>query len=175
MNSPQVILVNEYDQEIGQMEKMEAHEKGLLHRAFSVFIFNSEGEMLLQKRALHKYHSPGLWTNSCCSHPYPNEKVYDAANRRLSEEMGMSTDLNFAFSFQYKAEFDNGLIEHEYDHVFIGKTDQTPKLNPEEVAEFKYISIDELIQDIEINPDDYTPWFKICLNEVLNKTSSVAV
>lgn len=175
MNSPQVILVNEYDQEIGQMEKMEAHEKGLLHRAFSVFIFNSEGEMLLQKRALHKYHSPGLWTNSCCSHPYPNENVYDAANRRLNEEMGMSTDLNFAFSFQYKAEFDNGLIEHEYDHVFIGRTDQAPKLNPEEVAEFKYISIDELIQDIEINPDDYTPWFKICLNEVLNKTRSVAV
>lgn len=175
MNSPQVILVNEYDQEIGQMEKMEAHEKGLLHRAFSVFIFNSEGEMLLQKRALHKYHSPGLWTNSCCSHPYPNENVYDAANRRLNEEMGMSTDLNFAFSFQYKAEFDNGLIEHEYDHVFIGRTDQAPKLNPEEVAEFKYISIDELIQDIEINPDNYTPWFKICLNEVLNKTRSVAV
>lgn len=175
MNSPYVILVDEFDQSIGQMEKLEAHEKGLLHRAFSVFIFNSEGKMLLQRRALHKYHSPGLWTNCCCSHPFPGESTIDAANRRLDEEMGMKCEINFAFAFKYKAEFDNGLVEHEYDHVFIGKTDQMPSINPDEVAEFKYVDVHELIAEVDKHPDDFTPWFKICLKEVLSQTKSIAV
>ncbi|MDG2505941.1 MAG: isopentenyl-diphosphate Delta-isomerase, partial [Crocinitomicaceae bacterium] len=128
----EVQLVDTQDNPNGSMEKLEAHEKGLLHRALSVLIINTKKEILLQRRALGKYHSPGLWTNTCCSHPYPGENPTEAANRRLKEEMGMVADLEFAFKFQYKCDFDNGLIEHELDHVFIGETDDTPHLNTDE-------------------------------------------
>ena len=129
-----IILVNEEDVQVGTMEKMEVHERGLLHRAFSVFIFNKAGEMLLQQRALSKYHSGGLWTNACCSHPRPGEKTEDAAARRLFEELGFGTELRFAFSFTYKAAFDNGLTEHEFDHVFVGHFDGPLRPDPKEVA-----------------------------------------
>lgn len=164
----EVILVDKDDNQLGIMEKIEAHEKALLHRAFSVFIFNTKGEMLLQRRALHKYHSPGLWTNTCCSHPKPNESALDAANRRLIEEMNMEAKLDYLFKFTYKTEFDNGLTEHEIDHVFKGITDIQPIPNPEEVDSFKYISIKDLKNDIIDNPNNYTSWFKICLKEVLS-------
>jgi len=162
----EVILVNDKDQEIGKMEKLEAHQKGLLHRAFSIFIFNTKGELLLQKRALHKYHSPGLWTNTCCSHPKPNETNLEAANRRLKEEMGMKADLSHAFHFIYHVEFENGLIEHEFDHVFYAYSDEIPKINPDEVHEYKYISNDELLKDMDLNPKTYTEWFKLCYDQL---------
>ena len=164
----QVVLVDQQDNVTGFMEKMEAHQKGLLHRAFSIFIFNSNNELLLQQRALSKYHSGGLWTNTCCSHPRKNETFIDAANRRLKEEMGMSCTLEKAFSFIYKAHLDKGLIEHELDWVFIGKSNKQPKLNPNEVENYKYISLEDLNMDIKQNPGSYTEWLKICLNE-LNK------
>ncbi|MDP4845544.1 MAG: isopentenyl-diphosphate Delta-isomerase, partial [Salibacteraceae bacterium] len=143
-----VILVNENDQAIGTMEKMEAHEKALLHRAFSVFIFNSKNEMLIHQRAFSKYHSGGLWTNACCSHPRENETAEQAAHRRLEEEMGFDCDINHQFSFVYKAELDQGLTEHEFDHVFTGIYESEIKPNPEEVAAFKYISISDLKKDL---------------------------
>ena len=147
-------------------KKWKAHEKGLLHRAFSVFIFNSNNELLLQQRAISKYHSGGLWTNTCCSHPRKNEKFIDAANRRLVEEMGMSVELEKAFSFTYKADLDHNLIEHELDWVFIGKSDDLPVINKEEVESYKYINFQDLVKDIDDNPDVYTEWLKICLNKV---------
>jgi isopentenyl-diphosphate delta-isomerase len=161
-----VILVNEDDVAVGEMEKLKAHEDGLLHRAFSVFIFNTKGELLLQQRALHKYHSGGKWTNTCCSHPRPNESTADAAARRLKEEMNLSCDLYYEFGFIYKAEFENGLIEHEYDHVYFGTTDMLPLPNVSEVADWKYVQITELDEDIAKNSDDYTPWFKICFRRI---------
>ncbi len=162
-----VILVDEQDNELGTMEKMEAHEKGLLHRAFSVFTFNSKGELMLQRRALHKYHSGGLWTNTCCSHPRKGEATIDAAHRRLMEEMGFDCELKEVFDFIYKRKLDKGLTEHELDHVFIGTFDGEPQINPDEVHEFKHIGLDDLIEDVEKNPDIYTEWFKICLKETL--------
>ena len=165
----QVILVDENDQAIGLMEKMEAHEKGLLHRAFSIFLFNSKGEMLLQKRAASKYHSPNLWTNTCCSHPRDNESVLDGASRRLAEEMGMTCELRHAFHFIYKVAFDQGLYEHELDHVLIGTTDLVPVINPEEVEEFTYQTTDYILDQIKKYPEQYTEWFKICLTEVLKQ------
>ena len=161
-----VILVNSNDQRLGAMEKMEAHEKGVLHRAFSVFIFNSGGKMLLQKRAEEKYHSPGLWTNTACSHPRTGEKTPDAAHRRLIEEMGFDCEIEEAFSFTYKAEVGQGLTEHEFDHVYTGISNTIPVPNPEEVSDFKYVDISWLARDVEENPDDYTVWFKIALKEV---------
>ena len=158
-----VILVNEQDQEIGQMEKLEAHQKGLLHRAFSVFVFNDKNELLIQQRAIGKYHSEGLWTNTCCSHPSPEETLEQAANRRLYEEMGMVCTVKRAFSFLYRAEFENGLVEHELDHVLIGYTNNPPLLNPEEAQAYKWISLDELEKDIAQHPEKYTIWFKIIL------------
>jgi isopentenyl-diphosphate Delta-isomerase len=157
----QVILVNEQDEAIGVMEKMEAHEKALLHRAFSVFLFNKEGLMLLQQRALTKYHSPGLWTNACCSHPNPEEAVMDAALRRLHEELGFTTKVEKAFHFMYKAVFDNGLTEHEFDHVFVGVYDGDMQLNKEEVSAITYKSMNEIAADLEAVPHVYTEWFKI--------------
>ena len=145
----QVQLVDNQDNPIGVMEKLLAHEKGELHRALSVIILNSKKELLLQRRALGKYHSPGLWTNTCCSHPYPEEDALEAAKRRLQEEMGMSADLKFLFKFLYKCDFDNGLIEHELDHVFIGTTDQTPHLNTDEAMAFSWVSIEELETNIK--------------------------
>ena len=157
----EVILVNGFDEPIGSMEKMEAHEKALLHRAFSVFLFNKKGEMLLQKRAATKYHSPSLWTNACCSHPMPGEETKAAALRRLEEELGFTTSINKAFHFTYKAVFDNGLTEHEFDHVFIGEYEGGMKLNTEEVSEVCYKNMAEIKADIEHNAGDYTEWFKI--------------
>lgn len=163
-----VILVNDKDQPLGAMEKMEAHEKGVLHRAFSVFVFNSEGQILLQKRAEEKYHSPGLWTNTCCSHPRTGEKTDAAAHRRMVEEMGFNCELEEAFSFVYKSAVGNGLTEHEYDHVFVGTSDQVPKPNPEEVSDWKYADVDWVVQDMEENPDHYTVWFVIAMAELRN-------
>lgn len=161
-----VILVDEQDNPVGTMGKMEVHEKALLHRAFSVFIFNTKGEMLLQKRAATKYHSGGLWTNACCSHPKPGEDTRAAAEKRLEEEMGFNTDLQEAFSFIYKAPFQNGLTEHEFDHVFIGTYEGAINPNPEEVSDYLYQSIDHLKNAISKNPAEYTEWFKIALPQL---------
>jgi isopentenyl-diphosphate delta-isomerase len=163
-----VILVDETDKEIGTEEKMKTHKEAKLHRAFSIFVFNSKGEMLLQKRAKSKYHSGGLWSNACCSHPRPGEDTMQAAHRRLMEEMGFDCDLQEAFNFIYKANLDHSLTEYEYDHVFIGKYDGKIKLNPEEAEDFKWISIDVLKENIEKHPEKYTVWFKCALIEVLN-------
>jgi isopentenyl-diphosphate Delta-isomerase len=157
----QVILVNPQDEPIGVMEKMEAHQKGLLHRAFSVFIFNTKGEMLLQQRAITKYHSGGLWTNTCCSHPAPGESTAAAASRRLQEEMGFQTPLKESFSFLYKTPFDNGLTEHEIDHVFIGEYEAAIEPNPAEVEAYEYRSMDSIKAAIEHTPQLFTSWFKI--------------
>ncbi len=156
-----VILVNENDEQIGLMPKMEAHKKALLHRAFSVFVFNSKNELMLQQRALHKYHSPGLWTNTCCSHQRDGETNLDAGSRRLEEEMGFITPLKETTSFIYKAPFDNGLTEHELDHIMVGYYEGEPKINPDEVAAWKWMLLEDVKQDIAYNPDDYTAWFKI--------------
>lgn len=168
----EVVLVDEMDNAIGTAEKLKAHQSGELHRAFSIFIFNSKGEMLLQQRAKDKYHSGGLWTNACCSHPRPNEETKEAAVRRLEEELDMRTELSFLFSFQYKAGFENGLIEHELDHVFVGTTDDLPGLNPDEAMDYRYIATDELLNDISVHPDNYTFWFKEVVEKVINKYKS---
>lgn len=160
-----VILVDENDNQIGLMEKIEAHEKALLHRAFSVFVYNNNNELMIQQRALHKYHSPGLWTNTCCSHQREGENNIEAGKRRLFEEMGFSTELEETISFIYKAPFDNGLTEHEYDHILVGKYNQDPQPNPEEVSDWKWIGLDKLKQDIELNPSHYTEWFKIIFHK----------
>lgn len=165
----QLILVDQHDKEIGIEEKIKAHKEGKLHRAFSVFILNSKGQLMLQKRANDKYHSGGLWTNTCCSHPRPGEPVESAAIRRLSEEMGFSCPLKELFSFIYKTGFDNGLMEHEFDHVFVGTYDGQPKINPGEVAEYKWIGIKELLKDMEENPQNYTFWFKEIMKKVGTK------
>lgn len=156
-----VILVNENDQEIGKMEKQEAHEKGLLHRAFSVFVFNNKHQLLLQQRALTKYHSAGLWTNTCCSHPRVGETIEQAAHRRLQEEMGFDCDLSIRTSFIYKAEFENGLTEHELDYILVGNYEAAININPDEVASYKWVDIDWLKTDMKLNPADYTAWFTI--------------
>jgi isopentenyl-diphosphate delta-isomerase len=161
INLSQVILVNDSDEEVGVMDKMEAHEKGLLHRAFSIFIFNAAGEMLLQQRALDKYHSGGLWTNACSSHPMPGEETAAAASRRLVEEMGFSTELLPAFTFTYKTSFDNGLAEHEVDHVFTGQFDGPIHPDATEVNNFSYQSIPAIREAIQKEPHLYTSWFKI--------------
>ncbi len=161
-----VILVDEMDGEIGRMEKMEVHKKALLHRAFSVFIFNDKGEMLIQKRALNKYHSAGLWTNACCSHPQPGDETLVAAAKRLQEEMGFTTNLVKAFDFIYKAPFDNGLTEYEFDHVFVGTYQGKIVANPDEVADFCYMSLDAIKNSMESHADKYTVWFQIAFPEV---------
>jgi len=157
----QVILVNEQDEELGLMPKMEAHEKAVLHRAFSVFVLNDKDELMLQQRAGHKYHSPMLWTNTCCSHQRKGEQNIQAGKRRLQEEMGFECELKELFSFVYKAPFDNGLTEHELDHVMIGRYNGDPVINPEEVESFKWMSLIDVKSDIAVNPQDYTAWFKI--------------
>ncbi|MCK5044908.1 isopentenyl-diphosphate Delta-isomerase [Candidatus Parcubacteria bacterium] len=163
-----IILVDKDDNEIGKGEKMAVHLAGQLHRAFSIFIFNSQGEMMLQRRASTKYHSPGLWTNACCSHPRPGESLEQAAKRRLKEEMGFECDLQKVFSFIYKAKVED-LTEHEFDHVFIGKFDQEPVLNKEEADGWKWIELKQLIEDIIKNPKEYTCWFKIILTKLYDK------
>jgi isopentenyl-diphosphate delta-isomerase len=165
----QVILVDEQDNEIGTMEKMQAHVEGRLHRAISVFIFNGRGEMLLQQRAAGKYHSPLLWTNACCSHPRPGEATADAAHRRLNEEMGITCNLFEVFSFTYKAEMDGGLTEHEYDHVFLGISNAEPRPRADEAAAWKHVRMQELQEDMKKEPAKYTAWFRICMNEHLQQ------
>ena len=165
MIEEKVILVNENDEQIGLMPKMEAHEKALLHRAFSVFIFNNENELMLQQRALNKYHSPGLWTNTCCSHQRDGETNLEAGKRRLQEEMGFVTNLKETTSFIYKAPFDNGLTEHEYDHVMVGYYNDDPEVNPEEVASWKWASLEVVKVDIISHPHLYTEWFKIIFDK----------
>lgn len=161
MIEEKVILVDENDNQLGLMPKMEAHEKALLHRAFSVFIFNKKNELMLQQRALHKYHSPGLWTNTCCSHQREGEQNIEAGKRRLEEEMGFVTDLNETTSFIYKAPFDNGLTEHELDHIMVGYFEDNPNINPDEVADWKWMPLEDVKTDISNHPELYTAWFKI--------------
>ncbi len=164
-----VILVNDKDQVLGTMEKMEAHRKGLLHRAFSVFVFNEKNELMLQRRALHKYHSGGLWTNTCCSHPREGESYIAAAHRRLPEEMGFDCELMPTFQFIYKAELDKGLTEHELDQVFFGFSDEKPVVNRDEVHEYRYISLDLLDKEMTDQPELYTEWFKIIYQKVKDR------
>ena len=160
-------MVDEYDVPIGTMEKIEAHQKALLHRAFSIFIFNTKGEMLLHKRADKKYHSAGLWSNACCSHPQPGENDLTTAQRRLNEEMGFSTKLKKAFDFIYRAPFDNGLTEHEFDHVYLGVYEGAIVLDENEVSEYHYAAPEKIAKDIERNPEKYTVWFTIAFPKVM--------
>ncbi|AUS05905.1 isopentenyl-diphosphate Delta-isomerase [Pseudotamlana carrageenivorans] len=165
MEEEKVILVNEKDEKIGLMPKMEAHEKALLHRAFSVFVFNDKNELMLQQRALDKYHSPGLWTNTCCSHQRDGESNLDAGRRRLQEEMGFEVPLEESISFMYKAPFDNGLTEHEYDHIMLGTYNGKPNINPDEVASWKWMPLEAVKEDIEKQPEIYTAWFKVIFDK----------
>lgn len=167
-----VVLVDPQDRELGLMEKMEAHQKGVLHRAFSFFIFNSKGEWLLQQRAWDKYHSPGLWTNACCSHPRQGETPAAAATRRLQEEMGLYCQASPAFKFLYRSEFSNALIEHELDHVLIGYSDTPPAPCPDEVASYRYVSLSDLEVEMKQNPAHFTVWFRICFGEIKAKLAA---
>lgn len=165
MKEEHVILVNLKDEQIGTMAKMEAHEKAQLHRAFSVFVFNDKNELMLQQRAAHKYHSPNLWTNTCCSHQRVGESNIEAGKRRLQEEMGFRTELTETISFIYKAPFDNGLTEHEFDHILVGHFNDEPKLNVDEVSNWKWMSLDDVREDMERHPKKYTEWFKIIFDK----------
>lgn len=165
MKEELVILVDEQDNQIGLMPKLEAHQKAVLHRAFSVFIFNDKKQLMLQQRALHKYHSPGLWTNTCCSHQRDGERNIDAGKRRLQEEMGFTAQLRESISFIYKAPFDNGLTEHELDHILLGSSNEVPLINEDEVASWKWMSLEDVEEDIKNNPEIYTAWFKIIFNK----------
>ncbi|MCB0445011.1 MAG: isopentenyl-diphosphate Delta-isomerase [Gelidibacter sp.] len=165
MKEEQVILVNENDEPIGLMPKMEAHEKAVLHRAFSVFIFNANNELMLQQRAAHKYHSPLLWTNTCCSHQRDGETNIEAGKRRLQEEMGFETELKDTISFIYKAPFDNGLTEHEFDHILVGHFNENPTINPDEVANWKWMPLEAVKDDMATHPNLYTEWFKIIFDK----------
>lgn len=167
-----VVLVDKNDKEIGVMPKMEAHEKAVLHRAFSVFVFNKKGELMLQQRAAHKYHSPLLWTNTCCSHQRNGESNINAGIRRLQEEMGFTTSLEEVFSFIYKASFDNGLTEHELDHVMVGYFDDAPNINKDEVEAYKWMPLEDVKNDIDKNPSIYTEWFKIIFKESYEKLTN---
>lgn len=158
-----VILVNEKDEEIGKEEKIKAHKLGLLHRCFSILVFNSSGELLLQKRASGKYHSGGLWSNTCCGHPRPGEDVISAASRRLHEEMGFSCELRKIMVFSYKAKLDHGLTENEFDHVLTGKYDGDPVLNSEEAGGWRFVSLEALEKEINGSPEKFTVWFKIII------------
>ena len=162
-----VILVDEQDTPIGLMEKQAAHVTPHLHRAFSIFIFNSKGELLMQQRALSKYHSPGLWTNTCCSHPRAGETLEEATSRRLMEEMGMSCEMHEVFTFIDKAPVGLGLIEHEFDHVWFGSSDEEPVINRDEVEAWKYMDLDDISADMKKHPESYTEWFKISFDEIM--------
>ncbi len=168
MGEEKVILVNEKDEQLGLMPKLEAHEKAVLHRAFSVFVLNKNGELMLQQRAAHKYHSPMLWTNTCCSHQRDGESNLEAGKRRLFEEMGFVCELKEVFSFIYKAPFDNGLTEHELDHVMVGAYDEAPNINKEEVNAFKWMTLEAVKNDIDRQPKIYTEWFKIIFEKFYN-------
>lgn len=162
---PKILLVDKNDKEIGFEEKQKVHELGLLHRAFSIFVFNSKNELLIQKRAKDKYHSGGLWSNTCCSHQKQREKLDIVIHKRLKEEMGFDCDLKAIFNFSYKVKFSNGLTENELDHVFIGLSDKLPKINPVEASNYKYISLGKLKQEIKDNPQNYTAWLKIIIKK----------
>ena len=166
MDKQQIVLVNESDEPIGIMKKMEAHEKGLLHRAFSVFIFDANGKMLLQQRAAEKYHGAYLWTNACCSHPLPGEELMVAAERRLREELGFTTELHRIFSFIYKAQVENNLVEHEFDHVFTGQYEGKILPAPGEVSNYYYETMEQIKSEIEATPERFTAWFKIAFPEI---------
>lgn len=169
----EVILVDDQDNPVGTMEKLEAHQKGILHRAFSILIFNSKGDLLLQKRAKSKYHSAGLWTNTCCSHPLPGESMEEATRRKLKQEMGIDLQPEFAYKFIYKAALENNLIEHEYDHVFFAAFSGSPVINTDEVEDWRFEGIDSIRRSISINPELYTCWFRLILSH--QKFSAVAV
>ncbi len=164
----EVITVDSADRETGRMEKLEAHLTGTLHRAFSVFVFNSRGDLLIHRRAEGKYHSAGLWSNTCCSHPFPGEEVAQAAARRLKEEMGMEAELQKCYAFIYRAEVGGGLIEHEYDHVFFGRSDRDPLPDPEEVQDWKWVAPEVILADMDNHPALYTAWFRIAFPGVLD-------
>jgi isopentenyl-diphosphate delta-isomerase len=166
--TPEVILVDEHDNPVGIGEKMTTHRTGDLHRAFSIFIFNPQGQMLIHRRAGGKYHSAGLWTNACCSHPRPGESTEAAAHRRLQEEMGFDTQLEEVFQFTYRAEFENDLIEHELDHVFVGTYDGDPSPDPDEVGDWTWVDLETLEQDLEERPNRYTPWFRQAVGRVID-------
>jgi isopentenyl-diphosphate Delta-isomerase len=166
MIEEEVILVDEQDKQLGTAGKMEVHEQALLHRAFSVFVFNSKGEMLLQQRAFHKYHSGGLWTNTCCSHPRPGEDTQAAAERRLQEEMGFKLPLKKVFDFIYKAGFDNGLTEYEFDHVFVAEYEGSVDINEEEVMDYAYRPMSYLSESIIATPEIYTAWFRVAFPKI---------
>lgn len=172
MERNKVVLVDQNDQTLGEMEKIEAHVKGALHRAFSIFIFNSRGEMLIHQRSLEKYHSPGLWTNACCSHPQLNDNLKESALERLYFEMGIVTEIHEVFSFIYHAPMENGLIEHELDHVFIGYYDEEPEINEREVQNFHWISPEQLLVDLKYHPEHYTFWFRKVVEDVLEKVNN---
>jgi isopentenyl-diphosphate Delta-isomerase len=167
MAEEKVVLVSHNDEQIGLMEKMKAHENAILHRAFSVFVFNGKKELMLQQRALHKYHSPGLWTNTCCSHPRHLEEPELAGHRRMMEEMGFDCDLKKAFNFIYKADVGQGLTEYEFDHVFVGYSDKQARINPDEVADWKYMKLDDIAEDMILNPENYTVWFRIAFDKLI--------
>ena len=173
MEDCHVILVDENDVAFGTMEKLEAHRKALLHRAVSVFIFNTSGSWLLQQRARNKYHSNGLWTNTCCTHPYPGESNLEAAQRRLKEEMGMQCSLREIFHFTYKDALDNGFTEYELDHVFIGISDEAPKINPDEVMDYRYISLAGLKKELSQHPENFTVWFRKIVNIYESKLTNL--
>ncbi len=158
-----IVLVNETDRSIGEMDKLEVHQKGLLHRAFSIFLFDDQGKLLLQKRAAGKYHSANLWSNTCCSHPRPEEDTLQAAVRRLKEEMGIETALEKKFDLIYRVQLDNNLMEYEYDHIYTGRSNQTPLLNREEVSDYRWVTIQELRAEIKSDPVNFTEWLKILL------------
>jgi isopentenyl-diphosphate Delta-isomerase len=162
-----VILVDESDREIGSEEKLEAHRQGKLHRAFSIFVFNPDGQILLQKRSGRKYHSSGLWSNTCCSHPQPGQRIESEVQRKLKQEMGFDCEPQWIFNFSYKVEFENHLIEHEIDHVFIGRYDGSPTPNPDEVDDWKWMDLETLVLDVKKNPEIYTYWLRSCIDQVL--------
>lgn len=164
-----VVLIDQNDHALGVMDKLQAHEEGKLHRAFSIFIFNDAGDLLLQQRADHKYHGAGLWTNTCCSHPQWGEDVRSSALERLQYEMGMTCDLEFVYSFIYRAEVENNLTEYELDHVFVGYSNQDPVINTDEVKDFRWCGVDEVLADIRTHPSDYTVWFKEAFPELIGR------
>ncbi len=168
-----LILVDENDEQTGIMEKQEVHRKGLLHRAVSVFVFNSKGEWLLQQRAFDKYHSGSLWSNACCTHPFPGESNLDAANRRLIQEMGLSCPLNEVFQFTYKETLANELIENEFDHVFVGISDNHPCINLVEVMGYRYMSTLDLLNDVTNKPEQYTVWFRHMVHRVHEQLNTI--
>ena len=167
-----IVLVNEKDEVLGTMNKLLVHQKGLLHRAFSIIIINDRGQMLIHQRQNNKYHSGGLWSNACCSHPQKDEETIKAAHRRLNEELNMSCSLKPIFSFIYKIELDNDLIEHEFDHVFIGRTNHTPDFNKDEISHVKWIDIDHLREKIKKEPNIFTFWFKLLMIDYFHKINA---